>query len=81
MISIVLKQPTSVLLKYRMTAKDMQKMCQSSRLVTRVLKILNESVKQQNQAQFRRRNTEPSQSILKHQARSIITGSKDISGP
>ena len=50
MISIVLKQPASALASYRVTAKDLQKMCQSSRLVNRLLRILNESVKQQSQA-------------------------------
>jgi len=81
MISIVMRQPISTLAKYRVSLRDMQKMCQSSRLVTRVLKILNDSVRQQVQAQFRRRNTEASQSFMRHQGRSVVTGSKDISGP
>lgn len=46
LMSIVWKLPLSSLDgKYKVTLKDLQKLCTGGRLVNRLLKILNESVK------------------------------------
>ena len=45
MICIILRRPMSTILKETLTVKDFMKICGSSRLVSRILKVLNESVR------------------------------------
>eukprot|EP00347_Sterkiella_histriomuscorum_P019983 403339546 len=75
MISIVLKIPFSQISKAKLSLKDFQKLGNSSRLVNRILKILNDQV--QYNISLKKKATSSNVENLRHQNRSMVSSSKN----